>query len=80
MSCRNRGCGCGCNQRNWGGSGCRRTGCFNATVPVTVTYQITPDLIDERAIIDQIPSNASFNNEGSFGNDWSDFSCGCGCD
>ena len=62
MSCRNCGCGCGCNQGNRGGSGCRRTGCFTATVPVTVTYQITPNLFDERAIISQIPSNNAFNN------------------
>lgn len=80
MSCRNRGCGCGCNQGNGGGSGCRRAGCFTAEVPVTVTYQITPNLYDERAIINQIPSNAAFNNANDFGNDWSEPSCGCGCD
>lgn len=83
MSCRNRGCGCGGNQGNRGGSGsgCRRTGCFTATVPVTVTYQITPNFYDERAIIDQIPSNTAFNNAGDYDdNNWSDSSYGCGCD
>lgn len=69
MSCRNRGCRC--NRWDWGGSGsdCRRTGRFTATVPVTVTYQITPNMNDERAIIDQINSAS-----GDFdrGNDRSD--------
>lgn len=77
MSCRNQ---CWNQQDNWAnesgagqGSGCRRTGCFTATVPVTVTYQITPNLYDERAIISQIPGN-----NGMPGDDWSDPSCGCG--
>lgn len=81
MSCRNQ---CWNQQDNWGnesarqGSGCRRTGCFTATVPVTVTYQITPDLYDERAIISQIPGNSGRSGE-SCGDNWSDPSCGCGC-
>lgn len=74
MSCRNRGCRC--NRENWGnfGSGCRRTGRFTSTVPVTVTYQITPNMNDERAIIDRINNAAG---DCDRGNDRSDSSRGC---